>query len=150
MSMGLILKILLAAEGVGIIFRILQALAMRRMIEVYSVSWVFFAAFLILAGVSMHPVSLEKYISWPFFILILIFFIIAIEGMFRITEHLSELMRKSSELEMQVSLLNEENYRLRKRLLRGQKENEEKTAVCDQHDGAGRSGADTSDTAEAD
>lgn len=150
MSMGLILKILLAAEGVGIIFRILQALAMRKMIEVYSVSWVFFAAFLILAGISMHPVSLEKYISWPFFILILIFFIIAIEGMFRITEHLSELMRKSSELEMQVSLLNEENYRLRKRLSREHREDEKETFVCDQHDGAGRSGADASDTASPD
>lgn len=145
MSMGIILKIMLAAEGIATVLRILQALAMRKMIEVYSVSWVFFAAFLILAGISMHPVSLEKYISWPFFFLLLIFFIIAIEGMFRITEHLSELMRKSSELEMQVSLLNEENYRLRKRLLRKQRENEEKAAVCDQHDGAGRRGTDTAE-----
>lgn len=149
MSMGIILKIVLAAEGVATVLRILQALAMRKMIEIYSVSWVFFAAFLILAGIFMHPVSLENFIGWPFFILILIFFVIAIESMFKITEHLSELMRKSTELEMQVSLLNEENYRLRKRLMREQRENEEKAAVCDQHDGAGRRGRDAADSAKA-
>lgn len=150
--MGLILKIVFIAEGICIVLRILQALAMRKMTEVYSVSWVFFAVFLFLAGILMHPASLEQYISWPFFFLILAFFVIGIEGMFRIAEHLSEFMRKSAELEMQVSLLNEENYRLKKKLLKEQEEkgHEEKAAVCDQHDGTGRRGTDTPGTPSAD
>ena len=153
--MGIILRVFLCAEGVGIMFRILGALARRNMVEVYSVSWEFFAIFLILAGIVIRPMSLERYIGWPFFWVLLCFVIIAIEGMFRITEHLSEFLRKSTELEMQVSLLNEENYRLKKRLekMRKGKENEngkEKAAVCDQYDGQRRRGADAADAPESD
>lgn len=150
--MEIILRVFLCAEGVGILFRILGALARRKMVEVYSVSWEFFAIFLILAGILIHPRSLERYIGWPFFWVLLCFLIIAIEGMFRITEHLSEFLRKSTELEMQVSLLNEENYRLKKKLekMRKAKENgkaKEKNAVRDQYDGAGRRGTDAADAA---
>lgn len=151
--MGIILRVFLCAEGIGILFRILGALARRKMVEVYSVSWEFFAIFLILAGILIHPRSLERYIGWPFFWVLLCFLIIGIEGMLRITEHLSEFLRKSTELEMQVSLLNEENYRLKKKLekMRKVKENgnaKEEAAVCDQYDGPGRRGTDAADAAE--
>lgn len=125
MTMGLVLRISMILGGIIITVRILKALARRRMIEVYSVSWELFSIFLILAGILIRPVVMERYIGWPFFILLLIFAVIAIAGLLRITEHLSDLLRKSTEMEMQISLLNEENYRL-KRSLR-QKDIKEKT-----------------------
>ncbi|MGN0361457.1 MAG: DUF2304 domain-containing protein [Bilifractor sp.] len=114
--MGLVFRLFLIATGIYIFFRLLFALARRKMVEVYSVAWVFLSLFFLLTGIVVHPYGMQRIISWQFFILIMLVIWIGVEGFFRISEHQSDLFRKNAELAMQISLLNEENQEVRRSL----------------------------------
>ena len=114
MSMELILRLFLIASGIVIFAQVLLALAGRRLVQVYSVPWSILAVCLIITGCVIKPRNMDLYIGWPFFIFLLLCSSLALCEFFRMTEHQSDLRRKFSELSMQVSLLNEENGRIRR------------------------------------
>jgi hypothetical protein len=114
MSMGVILQLYLIGSGICIFIQVLLALAGRRMVEAYSVPWAVLAVCLVIIGCVIQPGEISRYIGWPFFIFLLLGLSLVLRIFFRMTEHQSDLQRKFSELSMQVSLLNEENSRMRK------------------------------------
>ncbi len=115
MSMELILRLFLIGSGIVIFIQVLLALAGRRLIESYSVPWAVLAVCLVIVGCVIQPREIGRYMSWPFFIFLLLCFSLVLCVFFRMTEHQSDLIRKFSELSIQVSLLNEENSRMRKK-----------------------------------
>lgn len=119
--MGTILRIFIVVLGISTFLRNLYSLARRRMMEGFSVPWAVLSLLLLLVGIFVRPYQLEESLSWPVFILVMLGIFLMVEGMFRITVNESELQRKNAELEMQISLINEENLEDRKRISRLEK-----------------------------
>lgn len=117
MDAGLILQIIMIAAGVLIVCVILLSLANNRMTEPFVLIWGLFALVLILAGILLRPSGWDEYISPAGLILIIIMMSCAIHVIYFITCRVSELMRKTNELAIQVSLLNQEKEALQNEIL---------------------------------
>ena len=96
--------------------RSIFALASRKLTEQVCVVWGFFAAGSIVAGLILHPDNWREYISIQGLVLVVIIIVCFTYGIFLLSERVSELSRKSSEMAMNISLLNAENEALGKRL----------------------------------
>ncbi|MCQ2517530.1 MAG: hypothetical protein MJ119_02110 [Lachnospiraceae bacterium] len=116
MNEGLIIRALLVAFGALILTRSIFALASRKLTEQVCVVWGFFAAVSIVAGLILHPDNWREYISIQGLVLVVIIIVCFTYGIFLLSERVSELSRKSSEMAMNISLLNAENEALGKRL----------------------------------
>lgn len=117
MDAGLILQIIMIAAGVLIVCVTLLSLANNRMTEPFVLIWGLFALVLILAGILLRPSGWDEYISPAGLILIILMMTCAIHVIYFITCRVSELMRKTNELAIQVSLLSQEKEALQNEIL---------------------------------
>ena len=104
-----ILRIILVLTGILLFVLTLSSLARRKMTESFSLTWGLVAVVMILAGILLQPYGLAGAISVYGLIMIVTIGFCLIFGAFYITSKVSEVERKSRELAMQVSLLNQEN-----------------------------------------
>lgn len=123
--MGSIIKIYMVVAGLVIFGMNLFSLARRKMAPTFSVVWSVFAVMVIVLGFSLQLSTLMSFMSWSVAILLLFSATCAILSVYLISLELSELIARNHELTMQVSLLNEENRRFRKRLEHPDEEGEE-------------------------
>ena len=105
---GLALQILLVC--VGIIFMILtfSSLAKRRINEAICLIWGITSLVIILAGILLRPVGWKNYISVTGLVLAAIVTFGVLFVLFTLSVIVSEHMRKSNEMAIQISLLKSE------------------------------------------
>lgn len=115
MEPGLMLQIIMILTGVFLLCRTISSLARRRMTEPFCLSWGLISITIILAGFLLRPAGWNQYISYTGLVLLLLLLFAALYGAYFISCRVSELMRKSNELAIQVSLLNEEREELKKK-----------------------------------
>lgn len=123
---GLVVQILLVAAG-GIILVIdVALLAKRKLSEPISVTWGFAAIIFILAGIFLRPNGWINYISPAGLIMLSILGVLALVGLFMASSRMSELIRKNTEMAMNISLLNQEIVELKKDIAENHRRIEEK------------------------
>lgn len=116
MQSGDILRIIMVVTGLFLLGVTVSSLARRKMTEPFCLTWGLISVMIILAGILLRPVVWNRYISGTGMLLILMVGFCVIYGACFMSTRVSELMRKNLELAMQVSLINQENEELRKRL----------------------------------
>ena len=121
--MGEVIRWSVILLGIGIFVLNLFTLARRRMTPVLSVSWSIFAVLMLVFGSVVQLSELDRYISPKAAMVLILVMYAVIFAFYHISTQISELVDKTNELTMQVSLLNSENVRLiREMRQRGQDE----------------------------
>ena len=123
---GLVVQILLIAAGVIILVIDVALLAKRKLSEPISVTWGFAAIIFILAGIFLRPNGWINYISPAGLIMLSILVVLALIGLFLASSRMSELIRKNTEMAMNISLLNQEIVELKKDIAENHRRIEEK------------------------
>lgn len=123
---GLVVQILLVAAGVIILVIDVALLAKRKLSEPISVTWGFAAIIFILAGIFLRPNGWINYISPAGLIMLSILGVLALVGLFMASSRMSELIRKNTEMAMNISLLNQEIVELKKDIAENHRRIEEK------------------------
>lgn len=136
MGAGGILKIILILAGIFLLGVSITSLAKRKMTEPICLTWGLIALIIIAAGFVLNPSEWNRYISNTGLILVLMLGFCAIYIAYFTSSVLSLLMRKNTELAMQVSLLNQENEEIRRKVKElteklEQEEAHEKDSLCD-------------------
>lgn len=102
----------MASGGVIILMETVMSLSMRRLKEQFCLFWGVISVLLILAGVFLRPMVWSRYVSQTGTIIIIIAAVCVVCCLFYFSICISMLSRKTQELAMQVSLLNQENERI--------------------------------------
>ena len=113
---GFILRLFLCAIGAVLLVNVVSSLARRKMTESFALIWGVMALLGVIAGMLVRPVLLNSYISAIGMILIMMAVLCVIVGAYFISLRISELMRKTQELSINVTLLYDENLRLMKQV----------------------------------
>ncbi len=116
METGDLLRVIICCGGVVLLGITLSSLARRRMTEPFCLAWGIISVVLIMAGILLRPTMWNNYISLTGMFLVLMIGSAVIYIAFFVSTKVSDLMRKSQELAMQVSLLNWERDELKKKL----------------------------------
>lgn len=122
MEPGLVLQIILVLLGGVLLFVTTTSLAVKRINEPFSLVWGLIAIVIICAGILLRPAGWNQYISSIGLVLALLIVGTLLFGAFFSSCIVSQLMRKSNEMAMQISLLNQENEELRNLVSRLQEE----------------------------
>jgi len=126
MDYGVFLQIVLALGGILILLIDIVLLAKRKLSESISIIWGFVAIIIIIAGLVLRPSGWIYYMSPAGLILLCIIGACLIYGLFLGSCHISEVMRKQTEMAMNISLLNQEIVELKKDIAERDKEIEAK------------------------
>ena len=113
---GFILRLFLCAIGAVLLVNVVSSLARRKMTESFALIWGVMALLCVIAGMLVRHVLLNSYISAIGMILIMMAVLCVIVGAYFISLRISELMRKTQELSINVTLLYDENLRLMKQV----------------------------------
>ena len=113
---GFILRLFLCAIAAVLLVNVVSSLARRKMTESFALIWGVMALLCVIAGMLVRPVLLNSYISAIGMILIMMAVLCVIVGAYFISLRISELMRKTQELSINVTLLYDENLRLMKQV----------------------------------
>lgn len=116
MGPSTILRIIIIAMGIFMMGLTISSLAKRKMNESFCLAWGLISLAVILAGILLRPSEWNTYISATGLVLILIIVFVVMYAAYFMSLKISELMRKNQELAIQVSLLNQENERILKKL----------------------------------
>lgn len=116
METGNIIRIVMVIAGLIILAASVSSLAKRHLRENFCMVWGIVAVMFIVAGIVLNPVYWSKYISTSGTIILLIVAVCVLWSFFVSCVQISLLDRKNLELAMQVSLLNQENESILKRL----------------------------------
>lgn len=130
MTMGMILQAIMIVLGFALLCETVSSLARRKMTEPFCLTWGLISIIIVLAGCLLRPSGLDKYISPTGLVLVILIGFCIVYGAHFLSHVVSDLMRKNNELAIQVTLLRHELEELKN----------EKTAICNQHDGESRSG----------
>ena len=114
--MGDLLRIFVIVAGAYMLLKAVLSLAKRKMTEPFCLAWALLAALMILAGVLLNPVQLDKFISLRGMILIILVISGLLWGLWFISSQVSVLKRRNQELAMQISLLNRDCEKILKEL----------------------------------
>ena len=125
MNYGVFLQILIIAAGVLILLIDIVLLAKRKLSEPVSLMWGFVAVVFVVAGIILSPSGWNSYISMTGLILLCLLGVCIIYAFMVASCHLSELMRKQTEMAMNISLLNQEIVELKRYIAERDKESEE-------------------------
>ncbi len=126
MEYGFFLQILFVVMGVLVMVVDVTLLAKRKLSEPISVTWGFVAIVFIIAGIVLRPNGWVEYMSPAGMVLLCIVGLCLMYGLFLASCHISEIMRKQTEMAMNISLLNQEIVELKRELAEKDKELEEK------------------------
>ncbi len=127
--MSILLRILICITGTVLIFMARRASIARKMTEKQSLFWIIGGVIIIIFGLFpqlVYFISDLFAVEYPPSIIFAIAIILATYGIFNCYKTNAELTARVQELAMQVSLLNEENSRLRKQFEEKLKTTEEK------------------------
>lgn len=113
---GLIIKLVIIATGIVMLFITVGSLAKRKMNESFCLAWFVVSVAVIVTGCVVHPIHWNEYISTAGMILLFVILCGVLYAAYYVSLWISELARKNQELAIQVSLLNQENERILKRL----------------------------------
>ena len=102
---GLALQILFVFIGIVFLILTFSSLAKRRINEAICLIWGITSLVIILAGILLRPVAWKKYISVTGLILAVIVLCGVLFVLFTLSVIVSEHMRKSNEMAIQISLL---------------------------------------------
>ncbi len=105
---GLALQILFVFIGIVFLILTFSSLAKRRINEAICLIWGITSLVIILAGILLRPVAWKKYISVTGLILAVIVLCGVLFVLFTLSVIVSEHMRKSNEMAIQISLLKRE------------------------------------------
>lgn len=112
MKTGEILRIVMTFGGVLILMETVMSLSKRRLKEQFCLFWGVISVLLIVAGIFLRPIVWSRYVSRTGTIIIIIAAVCVVCCLFYFSIYISVLSRKTQELAMQVSLLNQENERM--------------------------------------
>ncbi|MCQ2522974.1 MAG: DUF2304 domain-containing protein [Lachnospiraceae bacterium] len=113
---GDLLRIILFVMGAVMLFVTVASLAKRKMNESFCLVWGIVSVATILAGCLLRPSEWTNYMSGVGLALVLVIIFCALYCVYFVSLKISELTRKNQELAIQVSLLNQENEKIMKRL----------------------------------
>lgn len=114
MSTGDYLRLFLILVGFFLLGMTIVSLARRRMTESFCIAWGIVSVLFIALGIILRPVGLSGFIGTTTLLIIFlsVIFVIVVASFFSV--RMSNLMRQTEELAIQVSLLNYENEVLAK------------------------------------
>lgn len=115
-------RIIFALSGVFLLAVAFFSLVNKRMTEGFSLGWAVGAVFLFLMGVIPGMCSWTDKVSTVNMISLIILAVFLLSFVFWISSIISQLMRKTQELAMHVSLLNQENEKIMGKLIEVRKE----------------------------
>jgi len=110
------LRVGMILTGAVLLCATLSSLAKRRMTDSFVLNWGLISVIFIAAGIFLHPVELERYISGMGMLLVAAVGFCMVFGTYFMSERISELMRRNLELTMQMALLQQEVKMLEKRI----------------------------------
>lgn len=105
-------QILLIMAGVLLFLRTLWSLSRKKLTETISMFWSAVAVGLTLVGIVLIPMDWQQYITPGALIIVAVGFALMIECMFFLSLQLSFTTRKTQELAIQISLLNQEHIKV--------------------------------------
>ena len=115
-AMSIILKVVVIVVGVLLLTDAVFSLAKRRMTETFCLMWGLVSIITIIGGCIIRPSRLSSFMSPISFVLILMIFFLLIYIALVFSHTISDLMRKNTELAIQVSLLMHEKEEMKKQL----------------------------------
>lgn len=107
-----LLQIVLFTVGVLLLVRTLWSLARKKMTETLSMFWSVTAILLVVAGLLLIPLNWSQYITHGAVIFVTVGFVLVFEGMYFLSIQLSYTTRRTQELAIQISLLNQEHIKV--------------------------------------
>ena len=113
---GAFIRIILVATGIIMLVITILSLAKRKMNESFCLAWGVVSVALVLAGALLNPAHWSEYVSLAGLILIIIICFGVLYAAYFVSIKISDLSRRNQELAIQVSLLNQENEKILKRL----------------------------------
>lgn len=116
MSAGDVLRLLLVLVGLGLLVRSTISLAKKHMTESFCIFWGLLAVIIIVVGIIIRPIGWNRYISWPAMVMIFCGLVTLLIAGYFFSIRISNLIRQTTELAIQVSLLNLENELLMQEL----------------------------------
>ena len=122
MDYGLVLQIIFIIVGIMILLIEITLLAKRKLSESISITWGFVAIVIIVSGIVLRPTGWINYMSEAGLILLLIVGFCVLYGLFLASCHISEIIRKQTEMAMDISLLNQEVVELKRNCAEKEKE----------------------------
>lgn len=107
-----LLQLLLIAAGLLLFLRTVCSLARKELTESFSMFWSVVAILLVVAGAVLFALDWQQYITPGALIVVAAVFVLMIEELFFLSQQLSLTIRKTRELAMQISLLNQEHLKV--------------------------------------
>ena len=128
---GLLIQILLIVYGSSMFIAALISLVRRKMSEVVVIPWGLGAVILIILGIVVRPDGWRNFLSSTGLFLIIVFFVIASYAIYFFSIRITDTIKKTNQLAIQVSLLNTEVEELRKKIevLENEKLKDEENSV---------------------
>lgn len=114
--MGDLLRIFVIVAGIFMFLKAVLSLAKRKMTEPFCLAWALLAVLMVLAGILLNPVQMDKFISFRGMILAILVISGLLWGLWFISSQVSILKRRNQELAMQISLLNRDCEKILKEL----------------------------------
>lgn len=111
-----LLQIILITAGFLLFLYTIYSLAKKSITEPISMFWSMCAVLFVIAGILLIPLKWEQYITLGALVIITAGYCLVFAGMFYFSIQLSRVIRKTQELAMQVSLLNQEHTAIDKHL----------------------------------
>lgn len=118
MAVVILLRVFWILAGLVTFVLTTVSLARKQMTESFSIFWGVISVLLIICGIALRPVELSRYISWSGIAIICIGVLCVLISGFYFSVRISKLIRQTTELAIQVSLLNQENEMLLKKLIK--------------------------------
>lgn len=113
---AIILRIITILTGFLILDLSILSLAKRKMTEPVCLAWGVISVCIILAGILLSPTELSRYISNTGMVLFLLIGFCLLYGAYTISIIISKLMRRNTELAIQITLMKQENEEIKKTL----------------------------------
>ena len=107
-----LLQIMLVMAGILLFVRTLWALARKKLTETMSMFWSVVAILFVIAGLLLIPFNWSQYITPGALIFVAVGFVVMLEGLYFFSIQLSFTTRKTQELAIQISLLNQEHIKV--------------------------------------
>lgn len=115
MNSGDILRLIMVAAGIYLIYAVVNSLAKQKMTEIFCIAWGIFAVLLVLGGVLLRPVGLSGYISNTGLVIGVLIGTLVILAAYFLSYHISELIRKNREMSMQIAIMKKQIEEIQKK-----------------------------------
>ena len=119
---GLILQIAMVITGVILLCITFSSLAKHRMTAPFSLTWGIVSVMFILAGILLRPAGWKQYISHLGLLLLFLVGACVVYGTLFVSFQVSTLMRKTNEMALLLSLMEQENEKLEERVTQLEKQ----------------------------